>query len=422
MPESMLLAAATGVVAGALAVGLVVLLRRLVVASKELGTDAERATYETLHLASRAAKHLRGDMTEADAARAGRHLRSMLGADSLAIVMPGGLVAVDGDEAVRPLAERLAAEATASGRSQVQRRIAVAPGERAAEGAGEGRAEAAAETDAVAAPIRAGGRAVGAIVAFSSPVRAGLVRATGEVADWVAAQVELGELDASRAALAEAEVRALRAQISPHFIYNSLNAIASFINTDPAKARELVLEFADFTRYSFRRHGDFTTVAEELRSIDSYLKLERARFGERLTVTLQIAPEVLSTVVPFLSIQPLVENAVRHGLESKEGGGRITITAEDQGAFAEITVEDDGVGIDPEVLADVLAGGTPGEHVGLRNVDARLRQVYGDEHGLVVETNVGAGTLVRMRVPKSQPGRTAASVDPAARPDGRLVP
>ncbi len=408
MPESMLLAAATGVVAGALAVGLVVLLRRLVVASKELGTDAERATYETLHLASRAAKHLRGDMTEADAARAGRHLRSMLGADSLAIVMPGGLVAVDGDEVVRPVAERLAAEATATGRSQVQRRIALAPDT--------------AETDAVAAPIRAGGRAVGAIVAFSAPVRAGLVRATGEVADWVAAQVELSELDASRAALAEAEVRALRAQISPHFIYNSLNAIASFINTDPAKARELVLEFADFTRYSFRRHGDFTTVAEELRSIDSYLRLERARFGERLQVTLQIAPEVLSTVVPFLSIQPLVENAVRHGLEGKEGGGRITITAEDQGAFAEITVEDDGVGIDPEVLADVLAGGTPGEHVGLRNVDARLRQVYGDEHGLVVETTVGSGTLVRMRVPKSQPGRTAASVDPAARPDGRLVP
>ena len=275
------------------------------------------------------------------------------------------------------------------------------------------------ETDAVVAPIVGSTGPLGAIVAFASPVRAGLVRATGEVADWVAAQVELGELDASRAALAEAEVRALRAQISPHFIYNSLNAIASFINTDPAQARELVLEFADFTRYSFRRHGDFTTVAEELRSIDSYLRLERARFGERLKVTLQIAPEVLSTVVPFLSIQPLVENAVRHGLESKEGGGRITITAADAGAFAEISVEDDGVGIDPDVLARCSRAARRGEHVGLRNVDARLRQVYGDEHGLVVETNVGAGTLVRMRVPKS---RAAAPPDAAATPDGRLEP
>ena len=406
MPESMLLAAAAGVVAGGLAVGVVLLLRRIVVASKDLGTDVERATYQTLHLASRAAKHLRSGIGEVDATRAGRHLRALLGCESLALVDPSGAVTVEGDDAVRAVAGRLAAEARASGRPQVQRRIRI--GDR--------------ETDAVAAPILASGNPAGAIVAFASPVRAGLVRATGEVADWVAAQVELGELDASRAALAEAEVRALRAQISPHFIYNSLNAIASFINTDPAKARELVLEFADFTRYSFRRHGDYTTVAEELRSIDSYLKLERARFGDRLKVTLQVAPEVLSTVVPYLSIQPLVENAVRHGLESKEGGGRITITAADSGAFAEISVEDDGVGIDPAVLERVLAGGAPGEHVGLRNVDARLRQVYGEEHGLVVETNVGAGTLVRMRVPKSQPGRVATSADPERDADGRLEP
>ncbi|MCD5345756.1 histidine kinase [Agromyces sp. H3Y2-19a] len=396
MPESMLLAAAVGVAAGALAVGLVIFLRRIVLASKELGTDAEQATYQTLHLASRAAEHLRGGLEGPDAQRAGRHLRALLGCDSLALADRTGAIAIDGDDAVRPAAERLVAEALASGRPAVQRRIPVG----------------AWETDAVAAPVVGGAGTVGAIVAFASPVRAGLVRATGEVADWVAAQVELGELDASRAALAEAEVKALRAQISPHFIYNSLNAIASFINTDPQKARDLVLEFADFTRYSFRRHGDFTTVAEELRSIDGYLKLERARFGDRLKVTLQIAPEVLSTVVPFLSIQPLVENAVRHGLESKEGGGRITIEASDSGAYAEITVEDDGVGIDPAQLAAVLAGGpADGEHVGLRNVDARLRQVYGDEHGLVVETNLGAGTLVRMRVPKAGPRR-----------DGRIAP
>ncbi|GAA1828618.1 sensor histidine kinase [Agromyces salentinus] len=399
MPESMLLAAAAGVVAGALALGVVLLLRRLVLAQRELGTDAEQATYQTLHLASRAAKHVRAGLDGVDAARAGRSLRALLGCESLAIVDLAGHVTVEGDDAVRRIAGELAETACSTGKPHVQRRIAIGSH----------------ETDAVAAPILTGGRPVGAIVAFSAPVRAGLIRATGEVASWVASQVELGELDASRAALAEAEVRALRAQISPHFIYNALNAIASFINTDPAKARDLVLEFADFTRYSFRRHGDFTTVAEELRSIDSYLELERARFGARLTVTLQVAPEVLSTVVPFLSIQPLVENAVRHGLESKEGGGRITITATDSGAFAEITVEDDGVGIDPVVLEEVLAGAATGEHVGLRNVDARLRQVYGDEHGLVVETNVGAGTLVRMRVPKAHPGPNP-NAGPAAGP------
>jgi two-component system LytT family sensor kinase len=163
-------------------------------------------------------------------------------------------------------------------------------------------------------------------------------------------------------------------------------------------------------------------LGQELEAVQRYLAIQELRFGARLHVDADVDETLHDLPIPCMILQPLVENAVRHGLEGKEGGGRITITAEDQGAFAEITVEDDGVGIDPEVLADVLAGGTPGEHVGLRNVDARLRQVYGDEHGLVVETNVGSGTLVRMRVPKSQPGRTAASVDPAARPDGRLVP
>ena len=115
----------------------------------------------------------------------------------------------------------------------------------------------------------------------------------------------------------EAELRALRAQISPHFIYNSLTAIASFTRTDPDRARELLLEFADFTRYALRRGGEFATLAEELRNIERYLVLEQARFGDRLRVSLRVAPEVLPVAVPFLVVQPLVENAVRHGLEAE---------------------------------------------------------------------------------------------------------
>src|SRR5204863_8384549 len=158
------------------------------------------------------------------------------------------------------------------------------------------------------------------------------------------------ELDSSRDRLARAEVRALRAQISPHFIYNAMTAIASFVRTDPERARALILEFAEFTRYSFRAHGEFTTLAEELRSIDRYLTIERARFSERLQVRLQIAPEVLPVALPFLCIQPLVENAVRDGLSRKPGMGRIRIVARDAGAECHITVEDDGVRMDPSVL------------------------------------------------------------------------
>ena len=393
MTWSVLIALAVGTAAGLIIAAIYALIRRYARGSRELGTDAERATFETLNLASRAAGHLRGGLIAGDTMKAARHLRALLDCDALVIVDERGVLAIDGgSERMRGSAERLARDARQSGHVELAR--SVVQGEHG-------------DVDAVAAPIMSGTRAVGALVAFSRPVRPGLVRATAEVADWVAAQLELAELDASRAALAEAEVRALRAQISPHFIYNALNAIASFITTDPPTARDLVLEFADFTRYSFRRDGDFTTIAEELGSVDSYLKLERARFGDRIAVTLQVAPEVLTTVIPFLSVQPLVENAVRHGLESKEGGGRITITAADSGAYAQITVEDDGVGIDPETLRDVLAGRPSTQHVGLRNVDSRLRQVYGNAHGLVVETNVDAGTLVTMRVPKSQPENVA---------------
>lgn len=398
MPDSPLLtAAAVAVIAMAIAVVVGVGLKVLR-SFRDLGTDAEQATYHTLHAASQAGQHLRRGLNPAGAAKASRQLRALLGCDALAIMDTSGVLAWDGvGEDLKPRMMGLAADVLASGRTAV---LPAGNASRATDTTGGTLA-------AVIAPVRAGTRVVGAVAAFASSPGAGLVRATSEVADWVAVQVELAELDASRTQLMEAEVRALRAQISPHFIYNSLNAIASFINTDPARARELVVEFADFTRYSFRRHGDFTTLAEELRCIDRYLLLERARFGERVQVSLRVAPEVLSTVIPFLSLQPLVENAVRHGLEAKEGPGHISITANDAGAFAEVTIEDDGVGMDPVQLQSMLAGHTDGDHVGLRNVDARLRQVYGNDHGLVIETAPGEGTLITMRVPKSQPGHDA---------------
>ena len=117
---------------------------------------------------------------------------------------------------------------------------------------------------------------------------------------------------------------------------------------------------------------------------------------------LRIAPEVLPVVLPFLSVQPLVENAVRHGLSRKPGVGMVSIEASDAGAECHITVEDAGVGMDPTVLQDAHQS-EDGQHVGLSNVDDRLRAVFGDGFGLVVETGIGAGTKVSMRVPKFHP-------------------
>jgi two-component system LytT family sensor kinase len=351
----------------------------------DLGTEADKATYATLNRASQAAPALREGLTEDAAEDAARHLHALLGSEGFAITDTERVLATDGT-----VAEGLGMDAVrdvlASGRAAVARDVGPL-----------GHA-------AVVAPLVVDVRVVGTLAAVTHDATANLVRATTEVARWVSSQLELAELDASRARLAEAEVRALRAQISPHFIYNALTAIASYVRTDPEHARELLLEFADFTRYSFRRHGDFTTLAEELRSIDRYLTLERARFGERLQVTVRVAPEVLPVAVPYLCLQPIVENAVRHGLEGKAGPGRITILAEDAGSECHISVEDDGIGADPEQIRLAMTGEGDSDSIGVGNVDERLRSVFGDEYGLVVETGPGLGTKVSMRVPKYAPG------------------
>ncbi len=362
--------------------------------SHDLGTPADRATFATLHTASLASPPLRGGLTASSAERAIRHLRVLLGTPSVALTDDRHVLAWDGGGAHHEAQVlRLAGVTLRSGRTGAHGSTDIAcPRARCG------------LHGAVVAPLVVEGRVVGTLVALTDTTSASLVRASTEVARWVSGQLELAELDQSRTALMEAEVRALRAQISPHFIYNSLTAIASFVRTDPERARALLMEFADYTRYSFRRHGDFTTLAEELHSIERYLVLEQARFGDRLVVTLQIAPEVLPVRLPFLSVQPLVENAVRHGLERKAGVGHVTITAADDLADALITIEDDGVGEDPERMRQVLAGAGGTDSVGLGNVDERLRAVFGDEYGLVVETAVDAGTKVLVRVPKFSPG------------------
>jgi two-component system LytT family sensor kinase len=357
-----------------------------------IATETQRATYQVLHAAGLAAESLRSGLTATSAAKAARHLRPLVGSLGLALVDDGSQLALDGDGGHH--GSQLAAasrRAIEGGRPAVLR----------AEELACDRLDCAVR-GAVVVPVSA----TGALIAITEDRPApGLVQAALETGRWVSAQISLAELDASRERLARAEVRALRAQISPHFIYNALTAIASFVRTDPDRARTLLEEFAEFTRYSFRAHGEFTTLAEELRSIDRYLTIERARYGDRLQVRLRIAPEVLPVTLPFLCLQPLVENAVRHGLSPKPGVGNLHIDAEDAGSECHITVEDDGVGMDPEVIGPSRAApDIDGQHVGLANVDERLRAAFGDQFGLVVETGIGAGTRVSVRIPKFHPG------------------
>jgi two-component system LytT family sensor kinase len=361
---------------------------------RRLAGDADRAAFAALHEATLAAPSLRQGLTETGVRPAARHLRALLGATAVAVVADGRLLSWDGGASSH--AERAgtdAAGALRTGRTEVVTgRSLRCPDPRCPLVAG------------VAAPVVVDGVREGVLLAYTATVPSvQLVRATEEVARWMAGQVALAGLDAERARAAEAELRALRDQISPHFVYNCLAAIASFVRTDPDRARELLLEFADFTRYSFRREA-FTTLAEELRNVERYLALEQARFAESLAVDLRISPEVLPVTIPLLTVQPLVENAVRHA------GRPVTVRVEavDAGEDAVIAVEDDGAGADPEEIRAVLDGAVGSPSVGLLNVDSRLRRAFGDAAGLVVETAPGAGTRVVFRVPKYAAGARAA--------------
>jgi len=203
-----------------------------------------------------------------------------------------------------------------------------------------------------------------------------------------APSAELSALDEA-VRLAQAETRALRAQISPHFVYNALTTIASYVRTDPSRARELLLEFAEYTRYSFRRGAESTTLGDELANADRYLALEAARFGDRLRAKRDVAVELKDVALPFLTVQPLVENAVRHGIEGTPRGGTVTITAAQVGPDCVLTVSDDGLGMDPVRLTDAVT-----------DVRERLRAAPGPAAALEVVTAPEVGTTITLRLPR----------------------
>ncbi len=358
--------------------------------SRRVGTPPQRATYETLHTAAAAVSALRSGLTASSAVRAAPALRQLLGTPAVALAGQAGMLAYEGSDRHAAVLSRRLDDVVQSGRSRLLSAadLECHHGQDCPAQAG------------VCVPIAVEGAVIGALAALAPYADAVLLRTAGEAARFVSMHLELAELDASRTRTMQAQLKFLRAQISPHFVYNALTAIESYVRSDPERARDLLVRFAEFIRWTFREHTQYTTLAEELRFVDTYLELERARFGDRLEVSLRVAPEVLPVKVPSLVLQPLVENAVRHGLERFTGTAQLQITAEDAGHEAIVTVEDAGVGADPDLLAQVLAGRSGGDSVGLRNVDERLRATFGPGHGLTIETEVGAGTKVTMRLPK----------------------
>jgi two-component system, LytTR family, sensor kinase len=258
---------------------------------------------------------------------------------------------------------------------------------------------------AVIVPLTGGDESAGSLVALyerSGRLRPEDMRVVQEAASLVSAQIALEVLETQGELLARAELRALRAQISPHFVYNALAAVSNSIHQNPDEARDLLTEFAEFIRYAFARERPYVTLAAELQYVEKYLRLEQARWGDRLRVRVAVAPEVLHVVVPALSLQPLVENAVRHGLEAGADREEVQIVGIDLDREVEIRVTDNGAGMTSERAAEALAGTTDG--IGLANVNRRLTAAFGAHYGLEITSRPGAGTSVVMMLPKFRAG------------------
>ena len=192
--------------------------------------------------------------------------------------------------------------------------------------------------------------------------------------------------------LTQARLEALRMQLNPHFLFNTLNSIASLVHDDPAAADGMIGSLSELLRLSLNASDrQEVTLREELHFLDQYLHIEQARFGDRLRVEKDLAPAALDTLVPILILQPLVENAVKHGLESRLAPGVIAIAASQVGDALRLQVADNGRGLTP--------GQAPREGVGLGNTRSRLRELYGPAANLTARGREGGGFLVEIILP-----------------------
>jgi two-component system LytT family sensor kinase len=205
-------------------------------------------------------------------------------------------------------------------------------------------------------------------------------------------QASLARAELERAA---AELRVLKLQLNPHFLFNSLHAVSALVHDAPDAAERMVVRLGDLLRHAATRVGtQEVPLDEEVRTLAPFLEVEAIRLGGRLRVEWDVEEAARGAYVPHMVLQPLAENAVKHGLAGRDGGGRVEISARRRGAWLELAVRDDGVG-----MAAAVERRAPGSGIGTANTRARLEQLYGEHHALEMAPAEGGGTRVAVRVP-----------------------
>jgi two-component system LytT family sensor kinase len=217
---------------------------------------------------------------------------------------------------------------------------------------------------------------------------------------WNAVRIER-KLETQSRLLLEAQLDALQRQINPHFLFNTLNSIASLVRSKPELAREMIVKLGNILRVLLRDRDAFVPLEEELAFTDDYLDIEVVRFGEKLKVVKEIAEETRHVVVPTMLLQPLIENSIKHGLEPRIHGGTVTLRSRIVDGMLMLEVEDDGVGIEPGGPVTSAESGVvrEGSGIGMRNVRERMQVLYGEDAQVELVSRPGRGTRVRLSMP-----------------------
>lgn len=210
------------------------------------------------------------------------------------------------------------------------------------------------------------------------------------IAQLLSAQILAGKFEQQKALLAQSEIKLLHAQVNPHFLFNALNTLMAVIRHDSDKAGQLVQYLSTFFRKNLKRSSEIVTLADELEHVNAYLQIELARFSSRLNVDLQVPDTLSFQHLPAFTLQPLVENAIKHGTSQLLSNGNIIIRAYSEGQTVIVEVEDNAGLYQPEESGDGL---------GMSLVDKRLRARFGDDFGITVNCKPDDFTRITLRLP-----------------------
>ncbi|MEG1255366.1 sensor histidine kinase [Clostridium sp.] len=253
---------------------------------------------------------------------------------------------------------------------------------------------------AIIAPLKEGDETIGTLKIYYCTENAISFRninlAVG-LSQLISTQLEISKLGELKHMANKAEIKALQAQINPHFLFNALNTIISFIRLNPNRARELIINLSTYLRYNLEIGENPVDIYRELEQVKAYVEIEKARFGEKLHIIYNIEDD-LDIKIPSLIIQPIVENSIKHGILKGKGEGAVTIEIKKiQGDNIMISIEDDGVGISKEIIEKVYEGKMEENKIGISNVHNRLKYIYGE--GLKIE-RLQKGTRINFNVSK----------------------